>query len=96
MILAASAVIAGAVALYVLGPLLGWGGAPAREDAGQEGEDRRRELMERRQEALSGLKDLELEFEVGKLTREDYEQQREKLTRQTVEIYREMDKDGVA
>ncbi|MGH9869375.1 MAG: hypothetical protein ACREAA_14580 [Candidatus Polarisedimenticolia bacterium] len=96
MILAVSAVIAGTVALFVLGPLLAWRDESAKEAALQEAGDRRRELMGRRQEALSGLKDLQMEFEVGKLTREDYEQQREKLTRQTVEIYREMDQDGVA
>jgi hypothetical protein len=96
MTLALSAAIAGAVALYVLGPLLSWGGSVSPEDAGSGGSDRRRELMDRRQEALAGLKDLEMEYAVGKLTPEDYQQQREKLTREAVAIYREMDKDGAA
>ena len=96
MILAVSAVIAGSVALFVLGPLLAWRDDSAKAAAVQEGGDRRRELVDLRQEALSALRDLQMEFEVGKLTREDYEQQREKLTRQTVEIYREMDEDGAA
>ena len=95
MMLALSATVAGAVALFILGPLLGWGSAPAFETA-PAGSDRRRELLERRQETLGALRDLQMEFEVGKLTREDYEQTRERLTRQAVEIYREMDEDGAA
>jgi|SoiMethySBSTD1v2_1073268.scaffolds.fasta_scaffold4053185_2 hypothetical protein len=96
MILAFSAVLAGAVALYVLGPILGWGSPAPLADTGAREADRRRELLDRRQETLAGLKDLTMEYEVGKLTREDYEQQREKLTREAVEIYRELDKDGAA
>jgi hypothetical protein len=93
MILAFTALVAGAVILYILGPLLGWGVEPAF-DTPQPGGDHRREMLERRQEILAGLKDLQLEYEVGKLTREDYEETRDRLTRQAVEIYREMDKDG--
>jgi hypothetical protein len=93
MILAFTALVVGAGILYILGPLLGWGATPAF-DAPAPGSDRRRELIEQRQEILAGLKDLQMEYEVGKLTREDYEQTRERLTRQAVEIYREMDEDG--
>jgi len=95
MILALSASVAGAVALFILSPLLGWGTAPAF-DAAPPGSDRKRELLEQRQETLAALRDLQMEFEVGKLTREDYEQTRERLTLHAVEIYREMDKDGAA
>jgi len=95
MILALSASVAGAVALFILSPLLGWGAAPAF-DAASPGSDRKRELLEQRQETLAALRDLQMEFEVGKLTREDYEQTRERLTLHAVEIYREMDKDGAA
>ena len=90
MILLSALVAAGAV-LFILAPLLGWGVTPAFDLAGSTG--RRDELLRQRQEILAGLKDLDLEYEVGKLTREDYEQTRERLSGQAIEIYREMDRD---
>jgi hypothetical protein len=37
-----------------------------------------------------------MEYEVGKLTRSDYRKSRDELTRQAVEIYRQMDRDGTS
>lgn len=90
MILLSALVTAGTV-LFILAPLLGWGVTPAFDLAGSA--SRKDELLRQRQEILAGLKDLDLEFEVGKLTREDYEQTRERLSNQAIEIYREMDQD---
>ena len=88
-----TAVVAGAAALFILSPLLGWGVAEAFEpDAGSR--TRAQDLRRRREEALTAIKDLELEFEVGKLTREDYEQTREALSREAIEVYRQMDEHG--
>ncbi|HET6373443.1 MAG TPA: hypothetical protein VFG76_09050 [Candidatus Polarisedimenticolia bacterium] len=88
-----SAIVAGLTAIFVLSPLLGWGGSPAWETRSTAA-DRHAELLTRRQTLLGDLKDLEIEFEVGKLTKEDFEQARERLSRQAVETYRELDKDG--
>ena len=90
MILLSGLVAAGTV-LFIIAPLLGWGVTPAFDLAGAA--IRKDELLRQRQEILAGLKDLDLEYEVGKLTREDYEQSRERLSIQAIEIYREMDQD---
>ncbi|HEY3176504.1 MAG TPA: hypothetical protein VGK94_12180 [Candidatus Polarisedimenticolia bacterium] len=90
MILLSGLVLAGAT-LYILAPLLGWGVSPAFETE-TAARGRQEELLARRRELLGGIKDLDLEFEVGKLTREDYDQIRERLSQQAVEIYRELDR----
>lgn len=84
-----TALVAGAAALFVLAPLLGWRTAPAWEPEGPRAATD--ELLVRRQEILASIKDLEMEYAVGKLTREDYEEIRGRLSRQAVEIYRQMD-----
>lgn len=94
MIFLSALVVAGAT-LYILAPLLGWGATPAFE-TGDAARGAQEELLERRRELLAGIKDLDLEFEVGKLTREDYDQIRERLSQQAVEIYRELDRHGRA
>lgn len=91
-----AALVAGCTALFVLSPLLGWRTAPAFEDEADAVRRAREELLARRQELLAGIKDLEMEYEVGKLTRSDYEASRDELTRQAVEVYRQMDRDGTS
>ena len=86
-----TALVAAGTILYILAPLLGWGVTPAFDMAGVG--SRGDELLRQRQEILAGLKDLDLEYEVGKLTREDYELTRTRLSAQAIEIYREMDRD---
>ncbi len=85
--IALSALVVAGAALWVLAPLLGWGATDAFASSGEGLSD----TMQRRNETLKALKDLELEFEMGKLTREDYEQTRAQLSRQAVEIYKELD-----
>ena len=88
-----TAVVVGAAILFILAPLLGWGAADAFDRSTGDA-SRRAELAAQRREILASLADLELEFEVGKLTREDFERTRERLTRQAVDIYRQMDAHG--
>jgi hypothetical protein len=91
-----TALVAGASILFVMAPLLGWGAVPAFETPAGGAARRREELLQRRQEILSSIKDLELEHAVGKLTREDYEQTREHLSHQAIQVYRELDEDAGA
>lgn len=95
MVILAGLVVALAV-LFVLAPLLGWGDDPAfeTEDARAAGE--RDALLHRRQQILAGIKDLELEYAVGKLTREDFDRTREALGAEAVEVYRRLDEDAGA
>jgi hypothetical protein len=85
-----TAIVAGAAALFILAPLLGWGVSPAFESAAT-ATPRDQELLRQRQEILAGIKDLEFEYAVGKLTKEDFERTREGLSEQAIEIYRQMD-----
>ncbi len=89
-----SAFVAGCAALYVLAPLLGWQSAPAFPDEATLGRSSREELLRERREILAAIKDLEMEYEVGKLTREDYTRTREQMAQQALEIYRKMDGNG--
>ena len=88
-----TAVVVCASLLFILAPLLGWGALEAFE-IGTPSSNRQAELLSQRQEILAGIRDLELEYEVGKLTKEDFDQARELLTRQAVDIYRQMDANG--
>ncbi len=85
----AAAVLLGATTLWVLAPLLGW----TRQE--EEARDPRREeqesLLAARREILASIKDLEMEAQVGKLTPEDYEQTRERLSQEAVEVLRRLD-----
>ncbi len=87
--------LAGATTLFILAPLIGWGGPPAFDD-GAVAAGREQDILRRRQEILASIKDLEMEYEVGKLTKEDYEQIRERLSEDAIEIYRQMDRDAGA
>jgi hypothetical protein len=89
-----SGFVVAAAALFVLAPLLGWGASAAFDSPESRKADRREELLRRRQEILAGIKDLDLEYEVGKLTREDHEAARERLSAEAVEIYRHLDEDA--
>ena len=88
-----TAVVVSAAILFVLAPLLGWGVGErdATFETSTPAATRQAELLHQRREILASIRDLDLEYEVGKLTREDFEQAREHLTRQAVEIYRQMD-----
>jgi hypothetical protein len=89
MIAVATAVILGATALWVLAPILGW---TRTEDQEQDRiPEEQKALLDSRREILSSIKDLEMEYKVGKLTPEDYEETREHMTREAVEVLRRLD-----
>ena len=89
MIFAIAAAILAATTLWVLAPLFGWGDpATERHDlAAAERED----LLKSRQERLGAIKDLEQEYRIGKLTKEDFEETRETLAREAVEVLKQID-----
>ncbi len=90
MVILAGLVVA-ATALFVLAPLLGFGSTPAFESEEARAAGAREALLLRRQEVLAGIKDLEMEFAMGKLTREDYQATRAALDAEAVEVYRRLD-----
>jgi len=92
MIFAICASVLAAAALWVLSPILGWGDAAGeRHDlAAAERED----LLQHRQERLSAIKDLEMEYRVGKLSKEDFEETRERLAGEAVEVLKALDARG--
>ena len=92
MVILAGIVVAGA-ALFVLSPLLGWGTRPAFETPTMATGALRDELLSKRQEILASIKDLDLEYELGKLTKEDHHQTRERLAAEAVALYRRLDED---
>jgi hypothetical protein len=89
MIAVATALILGATTLWVLAPVLGWTRA---EDQGEDRiSEEQQALLDSRREILASIKDLEMEYKVGKLTSEDYEETRERMTREAVEVLRRLD-----
>jgi hypothetical protein len=87
-----SAAILGFTTLWVLAPLLGWGGG--EEEAAGEAASAREELLEARRQILTSIKDLDMEFQIGKLTKEDYEETRERLAREAVDVLKRIDGGG--
>jgi hypothetical protein len=92
MIPFAIAAVLGATTFWVLAPLLGWAGeeAEAPEPAAEEQE----RLLAVRRELLSSIKDLDMEHQVGKLSPEDYQETRERLTREAVAVLRRIDEEA--
>ena len=92
MAVAAIAAILGATTLWVLAPRLGWTrGEPEPLDAaGAE----REELRSSHRQILASIKDLEMEYRVGKLTQEDFQETRERLTREAVDTLRRIDREA--
>ena len=89
MIAVTTAVILGVTTLWVLAPILGW---TRSEDEGEDGAAEEQEaLLASRRELLTSIKDLEMEYKVGKLTPEDYEETREGLVREATEVLRHLD-----
>lgn len=87
--IAAAAAILGATTLWVLAPLLGW--TRHEEEAPDPRREEQESLLAARREILASIKDLEMEAQVGKLTPEDYEQTRERLSQEAVEVLRRLD-----
>ncbi|MFQ5701199.1 MAG: hypothetical protein ACE5HU_05090 [Acidobacteriota bacterium] len=90
------AFVAGLTILFVLAPLLGWSVRPAFETSARLACDNIDDLRAQRRQILASIKDLDLEFAVGKLTQPDYEQAREELSREAIAVYRRLDEDADA
>ena len=67
--------------------------APARSDDATR-ERAQAELEARKQAKYREIRDAEVDFETGKLSREDYRQLDRQLRREAIEILREIDKLG--
>jgi hypothetical protein len=93
MFVIAAAIVLGMVTLWVLAPIFGWG---AGEEPHDEAAAAREELLSARREILAQIKDLDMEFQIGKLTREDYDTTRERLTHEAVGILKQMDAGAAA
>jgi len=92
MIFAVAAAMLGATILWVLAPVFGWGDPTGeRHDLAAAERD---DLLKERQEKLAAIKDLEMEFRIGKLTKDDFEETRERLAREAVEILKRIDAVG--
>lgn len=74
---------------WVLHPL--WGGALPSSD-GSPARQALAELEQRRNAAYAAIKDLELDFETGKISAEDYQQARAHLTHQAADLLRQIDR----
>lgn len=92
MVILAGIVIASAL-LFVLSPLLGWGVRPAFDTQPALEGKLRDDLLLRRQEILASIKDLDLEYTLGKLTKEDHLQTRERLAAEAIALYRRLDEE---
>jgi len=62
------------------------------QEASAGGNERRKVLQERKSEALAAIKELELDFQMGKLSAEDYQALRAKYEAQAVAVLKELDK----
>ena len=82
----ASILLSLGVAWYVLSPLLDQG-APLY--GGAEGIDA---LSDKKERALRSLKDLELDFEMGKLSREDFDRLKSALSLEAAAVLEEISK----
>lgn len=87
--IAAAAAILGATTLWVLAPLLGW--TRREEEAPGPLAEQQEDLLAARREILTSIKDLDMEAQVGKLTPEDYEETRERLSQEAIEVLRRLD-----
>ena len=85
------ALIAG-VAWLAAGPLLVPEEAPGTPEESR-GHER---LRRQKEEALAGIRDAEFDFQLGKLSEEDYQQMRSRLEGEALAAMTELEKDGNA
>jgi len=85
------------VSSLVLSLLLGlFLAAPLAETAGAEVSDNRGarggvpSLMDKKERALRALKDLELDYTMGKVSREDFERSKQELSREVARVLEEL------
>ena len=87
---ALAAALLGLVALvYIVAPLLRGENAPAAREAAAASEAR--DLLSQREMLLASLRDLEDDHATAKVSDEDYENLKQQLTRQAVEVLKRLD-----
>jgi hypothetical protein len=85
-VLVAAAISAVAIA-YVVRPLLAPGPAPiVLED------DRLTDLLSRKDSALAAIKELEFDYQVGKMSEEDFQRMDQRLRRQAIGLIQQIEK----
>jgi hypothetical protein len=82
----ASIILSLVVAWYVLSPLL----EPAFNQFGGQGSEGIDALTDRKDRALRSIKDLELDFEMGKLSREDFDRSKAALSLEAAALLEEI------
>jgi hypothetical protein len=82
-----ASVIALAVAAYVVRPLFQTGAAPVLVE-----DERLAELLSRKDGVLRAIKDLEFDYQVGKLGEEDYQRFDQSLRRQAISLLQQIEK----
>lgn len=91
--LVASVILSLLVAWYVIAPLL----EPALNRRGAQGAgDSIDALLDRKERALRSIKDLELDFEMGKLSQEDFDRSKAALSVEAAAILEEIAQKGRA
>lgn len=73
------------VVLYVAWPIL------REQQQSREPADHFNALLEQKEEAIEALRDLEMDFHMGKLSREDYESLRRKYEDEAVRLLKRLD-----
>lgn len=84
--LVAAALLSLAALLYIVWPLLQPGPAPVIVE-----DDRLSELIGRKDDMLKAIKDLEFDYQVGKLSEEDYARFDQRLRRQAIGLLQQID-----
>ena len=82
-----ASVIALAVVAYVVRPLFQTGAAPVLVE-----DDRLAELLSRKDGVLRAIKDLEFDYQVGKLGEEDFQRFDQSLRRQAISLIQQIEK----
>lgn len=83
-----SLVLSLCMGLYLAAPLFEQRGAPA--DAAVASAEAARRLLDSKERALRALKDLELDFTMGKVSREDYDRSHAELSLEVGRILQEL------
>lgn len=76
-----------AVAIYIAYPLL-------KEDVGSVAgtdEEARQRLLEEKEEAVANLKDIDMDYRMGKLSQEDYENLKLEFEQKAVAVFRRLE-----
>jgi hypothetical protein len=88
MILAVFILLAGFFAVYILLPFFNQG---LKDQSSNPGESEKERLINRKEQILEAIRDLEYDHKMNKVTDEDYDQLKERLTQQAVEIMKRLD-----